>query len=118
MNRLATMQASRFHSIVRSGAASTHQYPVIVTSSYHARYYQTTAAISTPRRKMPATSHPINRITQLNKHITTFPIQRANMSSQTNNDQFKLENLFNVKDKVALVTGGGSGIGLMVTQGE
>jgi NAD(P)-dependent dehydrogenase (short-subunit alcohol dehydrogenase family) len=38
------------------------------------------------------------------------------MSSQTNNDQFKLENLFNVKDKIALVTGGGSGIGLMVTQ--
>lgn len=33
-----------------------------------------------------------------------------------NNDQFKLENLFNVKDKVALVTGGGSGIGLMATQ--
>ena len=38
------------------------------------------------------------------------------MSSQTNNDQFKLENLFDVKGKVALVTGGGSGIGLMVTQ--
>ncbi|KAH8919067.1 short-chain dehydrogenase [Atractiella rhizophila] len=33
----------------------------------------------------------------------------------TNND-FKLSNLFNVKGKVALVTGGGTGIGLMATQ--
>ncbi|PWY69521.1 NAD(P)-binding protein [Aspergillus heteromorphus CBS 117.55] len=32
------------------------------------------------------------------------------------NANFKLENLFNVKGKVALVTGGGSGIGLMATQ--
>jgi response regulator of citrate/malate metabolism len=46
---------------------------------------------------MVTTSHPINRITRLNNHITTFSSQRANMSSQTNNDQFKLENLFNVK---------------------
>jgi hypothetical protein len=92
------MQASRFHSIVaRSGAASTHQRQVIVTSSYHARWYQTATAISTPRRSMATTSLPINRITQLNNHITTLPKQRANMSSQTNNDQFKLENLFNVK---------------------
>ena len=36
--------------------------------------------------------------------------------SETNNDVFKLENLYNVKGKVALVTGGGSGIGLMATQ--
>ncbi|KAF7716309.1 Short-chain dehydrogenase/reductase (SDR) family protein [Penicillium ucsense] len=38
------------------------------------------------------------------------------MSSQHNNAVFKLENLFSMKGKVALVTGGGSGIGLMATQ--
>ncbi|KAL0067814.1 hypothetical protein AAF712_004982 [Marasmius tenuissimus] len=37
-------------------------------------------------------------------------------SSQHNNEDFKLENVFNVKGKVALITGGGSGIGLMATQ--
>jgi NADP-dependent 3-hydroxy acid dehydrogenase YdfG len=34
--------------------------------------------------------------------------------SQNNNQHFYLDGVFNVKDKVALVTGGGSGIGLMV----
>jgi len=38
------------------------------------------------------------------------------MSAQDTNQSFKLENVFNVKDRVALVTGGGSGIGLMATQ--
>ncbi|CAL5874532.1 uncharacterized protein PFLUO_LOCUS8828 [Penicillium psychrofluorescens] len=38
------------------------------------------------------------------------------MSAQDTNQKFKLENVFNVKDRVALVTGGGSGIGLMATQ--
>ncbi|KAF5016589.1 hypothetical protein F66182_11686 [Fusarium sp. NRRL 66182] len=38
------------------------------------------------------------------------------MGAETNNEQFKLENLFNVKGKVALITGGGSGIGLMAVQ--
>ncbi|CEO59410.1 Putative Short chain dehydrogenase/reductase family [Penicillium brasilianum] len=38
------------------------------------------------------------------------------MSSQVNNASFKLENLFGMKGKVALITGGGSGIGLMATQ--
>ncbi|KAI9042291.1 SDR family NAD(P)-dependent oxidoreductase [Aspergillus affinis] len=38
------------------------------------------------------------------------------MSAQSSNQNFKLENLFNVKGKVALITGGGSGIGLMATQ--
>ena len=44
----------------------------------------------------------------------------ATMSSSNpqthNNADFQLGELFNVKDKVALVTGGGSGIGLMATQ--
>jgi NAD(P)-dependent dehydrogenase (short-subunit alcohol dehydrogenase family) len=34
----------------------------------------------------------------------------------SNNTEFQLGNVFDVKDKVALVTGGGSGIGLMCTQ--
>ncbi|THW01077.1 NAD(P)-binding protein [Aureobasidium pullulans] len=38
------------------------------------------------------------------------------MSSPNNNDAFKLSELFNVKDKVVVVSGGGSGIGLMATQ--
>ncbi|KAJ5096911.1 hypothetical protein N7456_007632 [Penicillium angulare] len=38
------------------------------------------------------------------------------MTNQDSNQNFRLENVFNVRDKVALVTGGGSGIGLMATQ--
>ncbi|KAE8379285.1 hypothetical protein BDV26DRAFT_280425 [Aspergillus bertholletiae] len=38
------------------------------------------------------------------------------MEATASNENFKLENLFNVKGKVALITGGGSGIGLMATQ--
>lgn len=38
------------------------------------------------------------------------------MSSPNNNDEFKISKLFDVKDKVVVVSGGGSGIGLMATQ--
>ncbi|KAK5129209.1 hypothetical protein LTR08_003759 [Meristemomyces frigidus] len=40
----------------------------------------------------------------------------SNDKTSHNNDAFQLSELFNVKDKVALITGGGSGIGLMMTQ--
>ena len=36
--------------------------------------------------------------------------------SKHNNADFQLQEVFNVKDKVAVITGGGSGIGLMATQ--
>jgi NAD(P)-dependent dehydrogenase (short-subunit alcohol dehydrogenase family) len=116
------MQASHFHTLTKAGRiAGPHhlQSSVIVTSSHCTLRIQT-AAISTFARGMasPRTTNNnlFDRITQLNKHITTFPKHSATMSSQTNNDQFQLSNLFDVKGKVALVTGGGSGIGLMITQ--
>ncbi|KAI6806052.1 NAD(P)-binding protein [Hortaea werneckii] len=57
---------------------------------------------------------------------TTNNIQAQGSSGETNmasddarvqnNKDFQLNELFNVKNKVALITGGGSGIGLMYTQ--
>lgn len=42
-------------------------------------------------------------------------LKRTN-STMANNAELKQSNIFNVKNKIALVTGGGSGIGLMITQ--
>jgi len=38
------------------------------------------------------------------------------MSLKSNNPIFRVENLYNVKDWVVVVTGGGTGIGLMCAQ--
>jgi len=59
----------------------------------------------------PFANASTNRRQQFQKQFST---SSANMS-QTNNN-FLLGEVFNVKGKVALVTGGGSGIGLMATQ--
>ncbi|PYH72014.1 SDR family NAD(P)-dependent oxidoreductase [Aspergillus vadensis CBS 113365] len=49
-------------------------------------------------------------------HTTTRPQSNLHKMASASNENFKLENLFGVKGKVALITGGGSGIGLMATQ--
>lgn len=52
------------------------------------------------------------RLASLNKQFSST----SNMPSNTHNEKFKLEKLFDVQNKAALITGGGSGIGLMATQ--
>lgn len=59
----------------------------------------------------PFTNPSISRFQQFQEQFSTTS---ASMS-QTNNN-FLLSEVFNVKGKVALITGGGSGIGLMATQ--
>lgn len=114
------MQASRLRTIIKAGrVASTHQRTahVIVTSPRLPSSMQS-AAISTSARGIvfprSTNNRTFGRTSQINRHITTSSRLSSNMS--TNNDQFQLNNLFDVKGKVALVTGGGSGIGLMAVQ--
>ncbi|KAI9928721.1 hypothetical protein ASPWEDRAFT_342466 [Aspergillus wentii DTO 134E9] len=59
------------------------------------------------RTRVPL-SRPFYQFRQISQQVRT--------EAQQNNDRFKLENVFNVKNRVALITGGGSGIGLMATQ--
>ncbi|TEY57686.1 hypothetical protein BOTCAL_0208g00020 [Botryotinia calthae] len=67
------------------------------------------SSITQYRNYMKSISNP--RFQQSPNHFST---STTKMSDSNNN--FLLSNVFNVKGKVALVTGGGSGIGLMATQ--
>ena len=59
----------------------------------------------------------IERTKQITNQFQPQNQQRnyANMAP-TNNAELQMGQVFDVKDKVVLVTGGGSGIGLMITQ--
>ncbi|KAI1779036.1 hypothetical protein F4818DRAFT_403163 [Hypoxylon cercidicola] len=48
--------------------------------------------------------------------LVNLPIQSVRMASNSRNESFTRDKLFDLKGHVALVTGGGSGIGLMATQ--
>ncbi|KIW14847.1 hypothetical protein PV08_07632 [Exophiala spinifera] len=71
--------------------------------------------LSRPARvEGPVTAAPC-RLLILNNHFSTSSAAMS-QNNNNNNADFKLEKLFDVKGKVALITGGGSGIGLMATQ--
>ncbi|KAL4910084.1 hypothetical protein BDW74DRAFT_144412 [Aspergillus multicolor] len=76
--------------------------------------FRTKPCNSTFTSKLPTTSLPSPY--PISIRPVSSKTNKTKMSAQTSNDHFKLENLFGVKGKVALVTGGGSGIGLMATQ--
>ncbi|KAG9784953.1 hypothetical protein HRR83_000806 [Exophiala dermatitidis] len=85
--------------------------PIRLTTSTQRTFI--TAALTHPLRRphLPLTTAQ-SRLSSLKQQFSTSPT----MSVNSHNQEFKLEKLFNVKDKVALITGGGSGIGLMATQ--
>ncbi|KAI0020696.1 hypothetical protein F4780DRAFT_360612 [Xylariomycetidae sp. FL0641] len=62
---------------------------------------------------LPATQHSTPPISSKNQTPRRVPSQFVRMAS---NSALTRDNLFNLKGRVALVTGGGSGIGLMATQ--
>lgn len=58
----------------------------------------------------------VNKYHWQSDHLTAVKCQsvtQARTMASSANPDFKLENLYNVKDKVAIITGGGSGIGLV-----
>jgi len=83
------------------------------------RYITTSATRNFPSSfsALPNRIQSIERTKQITNQIQPQNQQRnyANMAP-TNNAELQMGQVFDVKDKVVLVTGGGSGIGLMITQ--
>lgn len=90
------------------------------------RFWSSTSVRSLSKfttHSQPAKSHsPLT--TSLHRRLPTTPLitkaQTSNMSTKSvaaaSHGDLNRNSLFNLKGRVALVTGGGSGIGLMITQ--
>jgi len=76
-----------------------------------ARYFTT----SKPHFKLATTQPQIRMQARERTQQITNQLQRS-YATMSNNKDLQLAEVFDVKGKVALVTGGGSGIGLMITQ--
>ncbi|CAG8960793.1 hypothetical protein HYFRA_00002330 [Hymenoscyphus fraxineus] len=88
----------------------------IVTSRSRFVFSLPTSA-STPLATLLSKSYSLSspNSTEVSQKTKKNSFSTSSTMSQSN-EKFLLSNVFSVKDKVALVTGGGSGIGLMATQ--
>lgn len=91
--------------ILRCDVKYRHAHSLIPSATY------LTAASATRTSTRNSQQTPTRHATPL----TNQSLHRT-YHNMSNNAELELGKVFDVKDKVALVTGGGSGIGLMITQ--
>ena len=123
-------RSTRFATARNSSSPAQRYARVIVTSVQSTPSFASLTFNGNPSKRVISYSAGIfHRKTVVQRNLRRQPIKQPSnttalepvqfrMSSDktTNNADFELTSLFNVKDKVALVTGGGSGIGLMAVQ--
>ncbi|KAI1295194.1 hypothetical protein F5Y03DRAFT_372051 [Xylaria venustula] len=90
--------------------ANHHKKSIILRSATTA----TTTSPNLAQRTVSSASFYSQRLQNRNPVVT--PLQTVRMASNSANKKFSRDHLFDLKGRVALVTGGGSGIGLMITQ--